>query len=122
MSNTIKFIIGVVIALIVGFVLGHTLLVPQTDTVGAIGTKLAENYDPYLKINGGYYSNLPIQTNADVTVSGGTLTITSSNTATSTISVGCIQFYATSTATAQKFQASTTPGAMYSQYGTCPKF
>jgi hypothetical protein len=56
----------------------------------------------------------------DTTVSGGTLTVTSSNTATSTVVVGCVQFYATSTATAHKFQASTTPGVMYSQYGTCP--
>lgn len=49
-----------------------------------------------------------------------TFTVTSSNTATSTITGGCFQFYATSTATAHKFQASTTPGIMYSQYGTCP--
>jgi len=56
----------------------------------------------------------------DATVGGGTLNVTTANTATSTIIGGCFQFYATSTATAQKFQASTTPGAMYSQYGTCP--
>lgn len=52
--------------------------------------------------------------------SGGTVTVTTSNTATSTLIAGCFQFYATSTATAHKFQASTTPGAMYSNYGTCP--
>lgn len=51
---------------------------------------------------------------------GGTLTVTTSNTATSTVIAGCYQFYATSTATAQKFMASTTPGPMVSQYGTCP--
>lgn len=50
----------------------------------------------------------------------GNVVVTTSNTATSTLTVGCIQFYATSTATAQKFMASTTPGVMYSQYGTCP--
>lgn len=49
-----------------------------------------------------------------------TLTVTTTNTATSTITGGCFQFYATSTATAQKFQASTTPGIMYSSYGACP--
>lgn len=56
----------------------------------------------------------------DQTVSGGTLNVTTSNTATSTVIGGCFQFYATSTATAHKFQASTTPGIMVSQYGTCP--
>ncbi len=56
----------------------------------------------------------------DATVSGGTLNVTTSNTATSTIIGGCFQFYATSTATALNFQASTTPGVMYSQYGSCP--
>ena len=56
----------------------------------------------------------------DATISGGTMTVTTSNTATSTITGGCFQFYATSTATAHKFQASTTPGIMYSDYGTCP--
>lgn len=56
----------------------------------------------------------------DSTLSGGTLTVTTSNTATSTVTGGCFQFYATSTDTAQKFQASTTPGVMYSQYGACP--
>jgi autotransporter-associated beta strand protein len=56
----------------------------------------------------------------DATISGGTVNVTTSNTATSTVVAGCYQFYATSTATSQKFLASTTPGIMYSQYGTCP--
>lgn len=56
----------------------------------------------------------------DSVFSGGTLNVTTANTATSTVVAGCYQFYATSTATAQKFQASTTPGVMYSSYGTCP--
>lgn len=62
----------------------------------------------------------PVASTGDASFAGGTLTVTTSNTATSTITGGCFQFYATSTATAQKFQASTTPGIMYSQYGTCP--
>lgn len=56
----------------------------------------------------------------DPTISGGTLNVTTSNTATSTIIGGCFQFYATSTATALNFTASTTPGIMYSSYGACP--
>ena len=49
------------------------------------------------------------------------LVVTTANTATSSIQVGCIQFYATSTATAHRFLASTTPGIMYSAYGNCPR-
>lgn len=49
------------------------------------------------------------------------LIVTTANTATSSIQVGCWQFYATSTATANRYLASTTPGVMYSEYGKCPK-
>lgn len=56
----------------------------------------------------------------DGTISGGTFNVTTSNSATSTIIGGCFQFYATSTATALRFQASTTPGAMVYEYGRCP--
>lgn len=69
------------------------------------------------------FTNTEIQGNLAVdatTTVFRTLLTTTSNTATSTIVAGCYQFYATSTATAQKFQASTTPGIMYSSYGTCP--
>lgn len=55
------------------------------------------------------------------TTMNGNLIVTTTNTATSSLVVGCWQFYATSTATALKYQASTTPGIMYSQYGYCPK-
>jgi hypothetical protein len=58
---------------------------------------------------------------ATTTFSGKSVLVTSANTATSTVAAGCYEFYATSTATALKFQASTTPGIMYSQYGTCPR-
>ncbi len=75
----------------------------------------------------------------DVTVNGGTETITTTNTATSTLAVGCIQGVATSTATPIKqmlFATSTTiingvtvstsfgggtmAGIMLWGYGTCP--
>lgn len=55
--------------------------------------------------------------------SGGTLTVTTSNAATSTLVVGCIQTYATSTATAIRISATTTAtgGSMlYSVFGSCP--
>ena len=114
-----------VIALVVGFGVGYGVF-HSSSKLGGMSSMLAESYIPYLYSNGGYYSALPIQTTSsltaggDLTVSGGTVNVTTSNTATSTLVVGCIQFYATSTATALKFQASTTPGVMISQYGTCP--
>ena len=68
----------------------------------------------------GTSNQFSVNGSGDVVVGGGTLNVTTSNTATSTIIGGCFQFTATSTATWQKFQASTTPGIMYSSYGTCP--
>lgn len=103
-----------------------------TSSFGAVGLKLAENYDPYLKYNGGYYSNLPIQTtntfNAGATILSG-LNVTTSNTATSSTVVGCVQTTATSTATPIRFlyttSATTTvsgtaSGSVAWGYGTCP--
>jgi hypothetical protein len=49
------------------------------------------------------------------------LNITHTNSATSTLIAGCWQFYATSTATPLRYLASTTPGIMYSSYGSCPR-
>jgi len=76
----------------------------------------ADNISP----NAGEVRGTTFTSTGDVVLGGGTLNVTTSNTATSTLVVGCVQFYATSTATAQRFQASTTPGAMYSAYGSCP--
>jgi len=70
----------------------------------------------------------------DVTLSGGNgaLVVTTSNSATSTIQVGCISMYATSTATAVRLtfgtnawatsttQGSNAVGLVAWQYGSCP--
>lgn len=69
-----------------------------------------------------------ITTTGDATISGGSLTVTTSNSATSTVILGCVQTYATSTATAWKLLvvATTTqiaPGynaVVLAKYGTCP--
>ena len=59
----------------------------------------------------------------DVTINGGSLTVTTANTATSTAVVGCIQTYATSTATPVRLSATTTATggteALF-VFGTCP--
>lgn len=108
-----KYIVGVIAVLgvfILGLAVGFTIK-PQPVSDGQ-------------SIGGTTRSNTTVAANlavtGDTTLSGGTLNVTTTNTATSTIIGGCFQFYATSTDTAHKFQASTTPGAMYSQYGACP--
>jgi len=62
----------------------------------------------------------------DVTISGGALSVTTAANATSSITVGCITTYATSSVTAVK-QVFTTTGAtstfngtVYWNYGVCP--
>lgn len=68
----------------------------------------------------------------DLTLSGGDLTVTTTNTATSSLTIGCIQTYATSTATSIVLQPSTANeatttfsgtgfGLLAWQYGSCPK-
>lgn len=132
--NFTKIITGIgAVILVIGAAIGGWYFYESSKRleVGAIGNQLIEQYDSYVRYNGGLKTNLPVSINADltgaaitttgdVTVGGGTLNVTTSNTATSTVIGGCFQFYATSTATAQKFQASTTPGVMYSSWGACP--
>lgn len=116
-----------------------------SKSFGAAGGLLAENYWPYLMYNDGYKSEKNIELSGangdittgddltvgdDATVSGGNLTVTTSNTATSTTSVGCIQTTATSTATPIRFliHSTTTPstisgiasGYVAWGYGSCP--
>ena len=94
--NTTKSIIAVAVALAVGLVIGYFVFhtsQPQF-AVGAVGVKLAENYDPYIKYNGGYATNLPLQVSVNgsgtplnnlifgtCTVYQNTLTIAASSTA-----------------------------------------
>lgn len=115
---------------------------------GAAGNLLAENYWPYLLYNDGYKSEKGIVLSGadgdittgddltvtdDATVSGGSFTVTTTNSATSTASLGCIQTTATSTATAIRLMmspvnstASTTNGGATASgfviwgYGSCP--
>lgn len=74
----------------------------------------------------------PVVSTADGTIGGGTLTVTTSNTATSTATIGCVQTYATSTATAVRmvigsiatsstsYGGTNTVGLVGWQYGACP--
>ena len=120
---------------------------------GAAGTMLAENYMPYVMYNDGYASAKGITltgANADLTVddftvtddatiSGGSLVVTTSNSATSTVQVGCVQTVATSTASPIKvmyfasstlnidgasvtagFGGGTSQGMVLWGFGTCP--
>jgi len=99
--------IGIVAILIAVIALGVVVFLVEAFFAGT-GREVEVTRSGELTVGGG------------ATIGGGTLNVTTANTATSTIIGGCFQFYATSTATALKFQASTTPGVMYSQYGSCP--
>lgn len=98
-------------ALVVGFSHKDAL----GGNLGAVGVKLIENYSPYVKYNGGINSALPIQTSSTIKASSATFTATT----------GCIQLYATSTATAIKEvfvttgATSTYNGTVYWSYGSC---
>ena len=131
-DNLLKIANVVALVVIAGVLAWGTF---SKSNVGTAGGLLIENYLPAIMYNDGYKSEKEIVLSGangdittgddltvtdDATVGGGVFTVTTSNSATSTIIGGCFQFYATSTATAQKFMASTTPGIMYSQYGTCP--
>ena len=97
----------------------------KNAVLGAVGTLPIENYVPAIMYNDGYYSEKGITLSGangdittgddltvtdDLTVSGGALDVTTSNTATSSITSGCFDTTATSTATPIKmvFFASST--------------
>lgn len=73
-------------------------------------------------------------TQGDITIGGGLLTVTTSNSATSTAIIGCTQTYATSTATAisivynsigtsstNMLNGQTANGHVFWRYGSCPR-
>lgn len=64
-------------------------------------------------------SNTGVLSTSAASTFGADVTITTTNTATSSIEVGCIDTYATSTDTAVRLSATTTPGIAYWTYGTC---
>jgi len=110
-----------IITLIAVIALATQLVGGNDQTVGSSGSRFpnglsADTTSPLE----GEVRGTDLTITDDAVISGGSLNVTTSNSATSTIIGGCFQFYATSTATAQKFMASTTPGIMYSSYGTCP--
>ena len=116
MTDKIKFIALIILALVVGFALG------RVTTSGIGGTT---NFDA-IELSEG------LTVTGDSTISGGTLNVTTSNTATSTAKIGCVQTYATSTATAVRFVigsiatsstsygGTNTIGLVGWQYGSCP--
>lgn len=133
MNKTIQWIIGVIA--IVALILSLQGLIGdnnQSELLGATGTRFPNGLsaDTISPIVGQLRGTTLSLTGASTF--GGTMTVTTSNTATSTLKVGCIQTTATSTATAVRFVLSsagtTTPtfgagtanGGVSWQYGTCP--
>lgn len=108
MNKIITWVIGVVAILALVISIGNSVGGNQSVSLG--GTT---NFD-------------------DLTLGGGTLEVTTSNTATSTAIVGCHQTYATSTATAIRlvigsiatsstsYDGTNTVGLVGWRYGSCP--
>lgn len=129
-------IVALVVSVIVGFIAVKGTGSVLNPRLGAAGNMLAEQYLPVIQYNGGYKSALPVVTTGGLTVSGG-LTNTQTDTATSTLSAGCIQVTATSTASpivfafSNSFTSTTTfptgtipgvagGGLVVWRFGTCP--
>ena len=88
MSTKTKIIVGVITVLIV-IVVGYALTHQQSTVAGATpNARLAENYDPYIRTNGGLYTALPIQTLSTLTASSETGV--STNATTSVTGAFCI--------------------------------
>lgn len=127
-----------IISLVISAATAYRVYAPSIttgETAGAAGGLLIENYVPAILYNDGYKSEKEIVlsgANGDLTVGGGLLTVTTTNTATSTAIVGCYQTYATSTATAWRqgivvvgtstamSSGGTANGFVVAQYGSCP--
>ena len=115
--NTTKSIIGAVVALAVGVVIGYFVFHTSTQTlVGAVGVKYAENYDPYIKYNGGYNSLLPIQTASSITAASESISGIS-NTATTSITGNFCVYNGSNFTTISFASGSTTPA--YATSTTC---
>lgn len=139
MNKIEKLAIGVaVVALIVALVGAFNPFGMKKAALGAVNV---EDYVPVIQYEG-YNSTKAITLSGangdittgddltvtdDATISGGALTVTTANAATSSITVGCVTSYASSSATTIKllFTASSTGvavgnGIVTWAYGTCP--
>ena len=97
-------------------------ILPKTPPqITSRDSNVQKNFSEGIAVTGAITGTGAATIGGDTTVGGGTLNVTTSNSATSTLVVGCIEFYATSTATALRFLASTTPRAMVYEYGACPR-
>jgi hypothetical protein len=123
MTNKILWAVAVVSLIVSGYSLYLSLASsPAAPSFGSVGLKLVENYDPYVRYNGGTYTALPIRTTS--TFSAATSTFSQQFNLTNP--TFCVNFYATSTATILKMVASTTPtlpngaaAVFTAQYGSC---
>lgn len=121
MSETIKSVglvlAGIVVGLLVAAVLNGGF------TGGGVYSNVQKDFSEGITVDGTVVIDGNGNVDAPITSTTGTfsgdVTVTTSNTATSSIEVGCIDTYATSTATAVRLSATTTPGIAYWTFGTC---
>ncbi len=142
-SKRIVFVgVAIVAILAIGVAIGYSVKKANVVGGGSISHYQKESFIEGLFVGNSRQVNITntgdISTEQDVTVgddltvSGRTATITTSNTATSSLSVGCIGTYATSTLTPVRFVlssagtstatfgAGSANGGVSWQYGTCP--
>lgn len=120
MTNIQKAIGFVIAGVVVGMLLSSALTSRDANT-GGVYSNVQQNFSEGIAVTGAITGTGAATIDGDATIGGGTFNVTTSNSATSTIVAGCWEFYATSTATALRFLASTTPRAMVYEYGACPR-
>ncbi len=117
MTNKKNLVILSVLVVIIGIAIGVAYLfkgapkpVARRDVGGAIGNQLAEQYDPYIQYNGGFYTNLPIKSGSTFeSVGAATLDSTLTVTGASTLT-GAVTF--NGSATLANSLSTTTPASM----------
>lgn len=139
--NKKNIILGIVA---LALVIAGVAVIQRSGVLGASG---ATHYQKESFLEGAFFGNSrqvnidrsgnistegDVTVSDDLTVSGGVFTLTTSNSATSTAIMGCIQTYATSTATAWRlgigsiatssplYSGGTGTNFLLAQYGTCP--
>ena len=131
-----KEVLGIGLLLLILAIGGYFFPKSSFLSSGSTGAISIEDYDGgYIRQNGGYTSAYPITltgANGDLTVGGGSFSLTTSNSATSTISLGCVQTVATSTqtpialtfstiaTTTTMSNGQTNNGFVMWKYGSCP--
>lgn len=118
--------VGLVVA---GILVGSLFTAVRGDSFGGVYSKVNKYFAEGITVGSSdqfvVETDGDVTTEGDVTISGGSLSVPTAASATSTLTVGCVQTYATSSATSIKLifnTIATTTGDGHTlwAYGTCP--